>query len=334
MNNLISVIIPVYNVEKYLHRCVDSVIYQTYSKLEIILVDDGSTDISSIICDDYQKKDKRIRVIHKKNSGAASSRNEGLSIAQGDYITFVDSDDYIELDMYENMMCINEKYNCDLVLCDCYKENKSKRDIFTHNIREGYYDKEMLYKEYFPTLLMTNSVDYPATISNCVCLFNRLLLDKHRIFYKDGLRFSEDLLFGSQVMYYANSFYYMKNHCYYHYVYNPTSVTNIFYKNKWDIMKQLHVEVEKFFLSLKDYNFQRQVDLVLLYIVYNCIGNIKTSALDKKIKINEIKNILENVDVRNMFFRIKINSLDVSWKLKLITIVYKYRIKILFYLWG
>ena len=115
-------------------------------------------------------------------------------------------------------------------------------------------------------------------------------------------------------------------------MYNPTSVTNVFYKNKWMIMKQLHIEIEKFFLFLKDYNFQRQVDLVLLFIVYHCIDNIKTSALDKKIKEKEIKNILENIDVCNMFSRIKINSLNISWKLKIITFIYKYRIKALFYL--
>ena len=328
----ISVIIPVYNVEKYLYRCVDSVLGQTYYNIEVILIDDGSTDSSPEICDEYQKRDKRVKVIHKKNSGAASSRNIGLSNAKGDYIAFIDSDDYIELDMYENMMKINEEYNCDIVLCDCYKENKTKREIFTHNIREGYYNKEMLYKEYFPTLLMTNSVNYPPTISNCVCLFNKILLDSHQIFYKDGLRFSEDLLFGAQAMYYANSFFYMKNNYYYHYMYNPTSVTNVFYKNKWMIMKQLHLDIEKFFLFLKDYNFQRQVDLVLLFIVYHCIDNIKTSDLDKKIKEKEIKNILENIDVCNMFSRIKINSLNISWKLKIITFIYKYRIKALFYL--
>lgn len=328
----ISVVIPVYNVEKYLSRCVDSVLGQIYRNIEVILVDDGSIDGSPEICDEYQKKDKRVKVIHKENSGAGSSRNIGLSNAKGDYIAFVDSDDYIELDMYENMMRINEKYDCDIVLCDCYKEDINMKEVFTHNIRKGYYNNEMLYKEYFPTLLMTNSVNYPPTISNCVCLFKKKLLDSHQILYKDGLRFSEDLLFGSQAMYYANSFYYMKNCCYYHYMFNPTSVTKVFYKNKWNIMKQLHIEIENFFLSVKDYNFQRQVDLVLLFIVYHCIGNIKVSALDKKNKKNEIKNILENVDVCNMFSRLKINSLDISWKLKIITFIYKYRIKILFFL--
>ena len=95
-NPLITVIVPVYNVEKYLTRCVDSIINQTYKNLEIILVDDGSTDSSPAICDNYAKKDSRINVIHKQNNGASSARNAALDIASGDYIGFVDSDDYIK----------------------------------------------------------------------------------------------------------------------------------------------------------------------------------------------------------------------------------------------
>lgn len=96
---LISVIVPVYNVEKFLSRCLNSILAQTYNNLEVILVDDGSTDNSGKICDDYALKDKRIRVIHKQNGGVSSARNMALSVAKGEYIGFVDSDDYIENDM-------------------------------------------------------------------------------------------------------------------------------------------------------------------------------------------------------------------------------------------
>lgn len=95
MNELISIIIPVYNVERYLHQCVDSVLKQTYTNLEIILVDDGSPDTSPAICDEYAQKDKRIKVIHKENGGLSSARNTGLDAATGDFIYFLDSDDYI-----------------------------------------------------------------------------------------------------------------------------------------------------------------------------------------------------------------------------------------------
>lgn len=101
---LISVIVPIYNTEKYLRKCFDSIINQTYKSLQIILVDDGSTDNSGVICDEYAAKDKRIQVIHKENAGVTAARNDGLDAASGDYIGFVDSDDWIELNMYEEML--------------------------------------------------------------------------------------------------------------------------------------------------------------------------------------------------------------------------------------
>lgn len=102
---LISVIVPVYNTEEYLVRCVESIQKQTYRNLEIILVDDGSTDESGILCDKLAEKDERIRVIHKENGGSSSARNEGIKAANGEYLGFVDSDDYIECEMYEKMLC-------------------------------------------------------------------------------------------------------------------------------------------------------------------------------------------------------------------------------------
>lgn len=101
MNELISLIIPVFNVEKYLDKCVETIVNQTYSNLEIILVDDGSTDSSGEKCDYWKKKDNRIIVIHKKNGGLSSARNAGIEIATGKYISFIDSDDFIDLKMIE-----------------------------------------------------------------------------------------------------------------------------------------------------------------------------------------------------------------------------------------
>lgn len=119
---LISVIIPVYKVEQYLHKCIDSVINQTYSNLEIILVDDGSPDNCGMICDEYSPKDSRIRVIHKGNGGLSDARNAGLDIATGDYIGFVDSDDYIASDMYEILLKNAQKNGADISLCGYYNE--------------------------------------------------------------------------------------------------------------------------------------------------------------------------------------------------------------------
>ena len=228
----ISIVVPVYNSGKYLDRCLKSIVNQTYSDIEILLIDDGSTDNSLEICNQFAINDKRIKVFHKENNGVSAARNDGLEYSTGDYIAFVDSDDYLELDMYDRMMKINDKFDCDIVMCDCYKESSFNKEIFSHDIRSGYYDRNMLIKEYFPTLLMTNSVDYPPTISNWVCLFKKDVIIKNDIRYEVGIRFSEDLLFGSKYMYYANSFYYMKHDCLYHYVMNQNSVTHTYYKNK------------------------------------------------------------------------------------------------------
>ena len=114
---LLSVIIPVYNVEKYLKKCVDSVINQTYRNLQIVLIDDGSTDTSGKLCDEFAKADKRIEVIHKVNEGQAKARNVGLDLAQGDYIAFLDSDDYIASEMYFDLIKTLEENEADIASC-------------------------------------------------------------------------------------------------------------------------------------------------------------------------------------------------------------------------
>lgn len=119
---LLSVIIPVYNVEAYLDRCIESVVGQTYDNLEIILVDDGSPDRSPAKCDEWAKRDNRIKVIHKKNGGLGLARNSALEIATGDYVAFVDSDDYIEREMYETLMESAIRHDADMVSCGFNKQ--------------------------------------------------------------------------------------------------------------------------------------------------------------------------------------------------------------------
>lgn len=126
---LISIIIPVYKVEKYLEKCIQSVINQTYENLQIILVDDGSPDNCGKICDEYAKKDHRIEVIHKSNGGLSDARNKGLEMAKGEYIGFVDSDDYIEADMYEVLYNLLKQYNADVSICNFYTVSQGKISI-------------------------------------------------------------------------------------------------------------------------------------------------------------------------------------------------------------
>lgn len=141
MNSLISVIIPIYNVEKYLDRCVDSIINQTYKNLEIILVDDGSPDNCPKMCDDYAEKDSRIKVVHKKNGGLSDARNAGMKVATGGYVSFIDSDDYVSLDFYEILLQTMIDNDSDIVECSVVKfyEN-GKFDEYSDNLKVTNYE--------------------------------------------------------------------------------------------------------------------------------------------------------------------------------------------------
>lgn len=136
----ISIIVPIYNVEKYLEKCIYSIINQTYKNLEIILVDDGSTDNCYRICDDFQKKDKRVIVLHKKNGGLSDARNAGLQLATGELIGFVDGDDYIRNDMYEQMYKCMKNKKVDIVECKCINVRNEKEEEVNDSSKTYLYD--------------------------------------------------------------------------------------------------------------------------------------------------------------------------------------------------
>ena len=151
---LISIIIPVYKVEKYLEKCIQSLINQTYENLQIILVDDGSPDNCGKICDEYAQKDHRIEVIHKSNGGLSDARNKGLEIAKGEYIGFIDSDDYIESDMYEVLYNLLKQYNADVSICNFYTVSQGK--IAIKNAENGI--KEYNRIEILKEVLLDNNI--------------------------------------------------------------------------------------------------------------------------------------------------------------------------------
>lgn len=143
-NALISVVVPIYGVEKYLPKCIESIMHQTYHNLEIILVDDESPDGCGEICDRYQAMDPRIKVIHQKNRGLSGARNAGINLATGDYIGFVDSDDYISEQMYETLLSMNQKNHSQIAICGRYYE-----------FEDG--TRTLRYKEEEKVVVMTNT---------------------------------------------------------------------------------------------------------------------------------------------------------------------------------
>ena len=157
-NELVSIIVPVYNVEQYLEKCVNSIINQSYKNLEIILVDDGATDNSGKICDELAKLDNRIKVYHKENGGLSDARNYGVERATGEYIGFVDSDDYIDPKMYEKLYEAIKKENVDVVECSFKIIYPGRVDFFS---TEKYYEilgKQEYLEEYLKMRRIFGSV--------------------------------------------------------------------------------------------------------------------------------------------------------------------------------
>ena len=173
-------------------------------------------------------------------------------------------------------------------------------------------------------MLIMENVEYPATISNCLLVFkNNAAFSKIR--YIKGVRYSEDFLFGAQLMRQADSFFYMKGSAFYHYCMNPSSATHTFDCNKWDNYCRLYKEICNCFWNDYAFDFKRQVDLCLLFFLYNTIGDLRgTDGLSEKEKTKKIRNILSNRQVRLMFKRVSVHRLHVSWKLKIVTCIYKY----------
>ena len=165
METKVSVIVPVYKVERYLDRCLQSIFNQTYKNLEIILVDDGSPDNCPKMCDEYKKADGRVTVIHKENGGLSDARNAGMDIATGDYLLFVDSDDWIEHDTIETLQSIAEKEKVDFVhFCAVWDGRNGVPDGTpctyerSRDLISGYYDRERIKKELYHRLFITHDL--------------------------------------------------------------------------------------------------------------------------------------------------------------------------------
>lgn len=191
MNKKISVIIPVYNVQDYLSKCLESVVNQSYANLEIILVDDGSTDSSGVICDEWVEKDSRIRVVHKENGGISEARNVGLRIATGEYIAFVDSDDIIHSKMYELLLQAMDQNGADISIChevSFYEASFTFDELETYSIERIENREELIVHFTDAWSLPTNAVWNKV--------YKRELVDS--IFFVEG-KYCEDAYFVADV---------------------------------------------------------------------------------------------------------------------------------------
>ncbi len=213
----ISIIVPIYNVKKYLKQCLDSLICQTLLDIEIILVDDGSTDGCFDICESYKKKDSRIIVIHKENGGLVSARKTGLLYARGEYIANVDGDDWIEPKMYERMYQTINTQSVDMVMCGRFENTGEVSQEVYHGLKEGRYDKQALLKQVYPRLISEDTfLELGIIPSIWDKLFKRELVKKYQMAVDDTIVMGEDAACVYPCLLNAQSIYIMQE-CLYHY---------------------------------------------------------------------------------------------------------------------
>ena len=257
---LLSVIVPAYNVEEFLSRCLDSIIRQTYKNLEIILVDDGSRDNSGVICDQYAKKDIRIRVLHQKNQGLSDARNNGLALAKGDYIAFVDSDDWLDETMYAKLMNLIQEYNLDIAKCSTEEVHHHyispflpKKETPTEQVIEG----KQAFKLYFTDSLFTmvwNAV-YKKSIVQGI--------------FSPSHCHSQDNYVSGRYLYRCQRLVITKEILYHYNRYNENSITKSHKRREFDICictnklkRDLQAEEglqDSQYLSLLDYKLSREI---------------------------------------------------------------------------
>jgi len=234
MNNspLISVVVPVYNVEKYLHQCVDSLLNQTFRDIEIILVDDGATDSSPTICDEYAKEDNRVIVIHQKNGGLSDARNSGNDVARGKYLTYLDADDWFNINTCELVYAVAEKKQLDLVMWQMIKEYEDKTIIV-----DGSFGKDIFFEGEDIKKLhrrvagpVADEMQKPQLIDSFLSAWGKLyrldiIKDNDLKFVDTKIIGSEDILFNFQYFGLISNAFYLHKHLIHYRKDNLTSLT-------------------------------------------------------------------------------------------------------------
>lgn len=313
MNSKVSIIVPIYNVEKYLEECVDSILRQTYKNIEIILVDDGSPDKCGEICDNYSQKNNLIKVVHKKNGGLSSARNAGLDIATGEYIMFIDSDDFIEQDMVEALLTLKAESSADIVCCGAYRYSKGEQPYIiertvSKNKIETYGQSKALKK------LILRTID----CSSCNKLYPKELIGSTR--FIDG-RNNEDYPFLFELYQRCNTIAYC-NKAYYYYRVREGSITNnVINERSFDVIRNIS-DLEKI-IEEKKLNLKKEIRLYKIYSFIYIARNIQKCKCKEKFPaqyceaIDVIKNNLFTI-LTNNYFSIKVKILALMLLLRLI----------------
>ncbi|MDR0300032.1 MAG: glycosyltransferase [Streptococcaceae bacterium] len=304
---LISVIIPVYNVKKYLMECFDSIQHQTYSNIEIILIDDGSTDGSSEICDELKNSDSRVKVIHKENAGLGFARNSGLELAIGKYVCFIDSDDFVTSDYIQKLYVAIESSEATVAYCgyyDYYSEKNFKKN-------ERYYDNVVFEGNEIGKVLAgmigappeEKKIAYQS-MSACFSLYRMKIIKENNLhFYSERELASEDILFNVEYLVHAKKVVCISDALYFYRHTVPSSLTHSFSINKFEVYKKL---LRKLAIMEKQYFEYQNIDLPMQRLYLGTLrSNVRNAVNYKKISRDfnlrkYVKELISSSDTREV----------------------------------
>ncbi|MFQ8704547.1 MAG: glycosyltransferase family 2 protein [Thomasclavelia sp.] len=294
---LISVIIAVYNMQKFLERCVESVLSQTYYNLEILLVNDGSKDASLKLCRQFEKRDSRVKVINKENGGLTTARKAGFEASRGKYITFIDSDDYLEEDyiakQYQNIITSGAEVS---ICCYFLEKDGITNSIELHHDKNIYEQNEFIHKLLLPGVYPV--LNDTTTIPNFLWLrlFDRTVISED-CFVSEREVYTEDLFFNAETYKYCKKISIL-DCCLYHYCVNSSSLTHIFRKNRYKMEKNRIDKIKEFLVKVDALDNER-IYLANIRMIWECIDNAMRLDSFNAFK-NEVKPIFENCELHSL----------------------------------
>lgn len=327
----VSLIVPVYNVSQYLRRCVDTLTHQTLENIQIILVNDGSTDDSGQICDELVKSDSRIQVIHKKNGGLSSARNCGFEIAKGEYIGFVDSDDYVNTEMFATMYSYAKKYNADYVRCNHLEVDEDGNDSGTtpdYCLQEGLYEDDSLREKLlFPMLGKKAEEGKEGHIGISVwrAIYRKSIIDANQLYFASEREvISEDIPFNMDFLCRSKRAYVLTQRFYY-YVLRNGSLTKTFREDRLEKELKLNSFLAEKAKKLGIYEECKiRLDRLLIDRERSCIGKLsRNSNYSMYKKHHIIRELLRNDDMQRALHEIPIRKLPLKYRI--VAYMMKYR---------
>ncbi|MDI6452378.1 glycosyltransferase family 2 protein [Peloplasma aerotolerans] len=322
--DLISFIIPIYNAGKFLSACIESILHQTYENIELILIDDGSTDNSLQICQDYADRDSRIRVITKSNSGVSSSRNIGIKASHGKYISFVDSDDILDIQFSKVMQQEITQFKADCVFSNYYYLYNNRAIVKKPRIESGVYS----FDDISGIIIDDRKLSGILFGSVWAALYKKDIIDKYRILFHEELRVNEDGLFNIEYCSYANLIRVCSHLNLYYYRQVNTSTSKKFSneiatKSATETIKKKY-QTSRTFSNLNEQLSARYVSEILWHILKLC-G--KTNIMKYKNIKNELIHLLNDETLRTSFLFINKRELNISKKIYLnLMLKKKYRL--------